>query len=164
MVPVLDLSASDFNELQARPVVKLVHFVLVLALADRATEVSLGPTDDEYRVTYRVGGVDYEMIPPPRQLGFAVSQVFKVVAELDICKSRIEQSGPLRVLAGSGSAEMVVSIRPTPRGEAVHVAIESNTTTQAEVRELLGSWVSRKVEEGRQKALWRKVWPFGRGA
>jgi type II secretory ATPase GspE/PulE/Tfp pilus assembly ATPase PilB-like protein len=75
---------------------QLAELVLLLALKDLASEVRFEPREEDYRVTYKCGGRDYEMVPPPRELAGRISQVFKIFAELDIRNRRTPQQGRFR--------------------------------------------------------------------
>src|SRR5438874_2223185 len=52
-------------EQDARPARKLLQMVFLLSVKDRATEIHLEPQQDAFRMTYKVGGTYYDMVPPP---------------------------------------------------------------------------------------------------
>ena len=53
---------------------------------------------------YRIDGVLYEMVPPPKHIAVALSSRIKVMANLDIAERRLPQDGriPLTVHGRSG--------------------------------------------------------------
>ena len=59
---------------EAAPVRKLLNMVLLLAIKDKASDIHFEPFEDEYKMRYRVDGVLYELVPPPRHLAPAISQ------------------------------------------------------------------------------------------
>jgi type II secretory ATPase GspE/PulE/Tfp pilus assembly ATPase PilB-like protein len=166
LLPTHELSADEFYRHDCQPVPKLVHMVLLLALKDRAAEITFEPQQSEYRLSYTVDGKVYDMVSPPLHLTAAISQVFKVLAELDTCNQRAAQVGKVQLLAGGGTADVLVSIWQTPNGDAVRVAIEANSTSAEEIHKQL-----MEYREGRRResvptswlqGLWRLVRNFGR--
>ena len=59
---------------EAAPVRKLLNMVLLLAIKDKASDIHFEPFEEEYKMRYRVDGVLYELVPPPRHLAPAISQ------------------------------------------------------------------------------------------
>ena len=53
--------AADSN-----PVRKLINLVLLQAIKDKASDIHFEPFEDEFKMRYRIDGVLYEMMPPPR--------------------------------------------------------------------------------------------------
>jgi type II secretory ATPase GspE/PulE/Tfp pilus assembly ATPase PilB-like protein len=128
-VPIYDLSIAELSRLDCSPVPKLVHMVLLLALKDRASDVRFDPQPESIRLTYCVDGIVYDMVPPPHWLASAIGQVFRNIAEFEYSDRRIAQSGRVRLIVGDGTAEIVVSLCPTPNGDLVHLTIESNSAS-----------------------------------
>ena len=52
-------------------VVRLLNLVLLQAIKDKASDIHFEPFEDEFKMRYRIDGVLYEMIPPPRAPGAA---------------------------------------------------------------------------------------------
>src|SRR5437762_1409910 len=92
--PTHVMSADD---IEYPPVRKIVDMVLLLALKDRATELQFDPIEAGYRICYRVNGEMHDLVPSPREIGGPISQVFKVLTNLDICNLRTAQFGKLRL-------------------------------------------------------------------
>jgi type IV pilus assembly protein PilB len=139
-IPIHVLSADDFEDENTVP--KLVKMVLLLATKDGASEILFEPQESSYRLRYQVAGKWYDMVPPPEHLGRRIAQVFKVMADLDICNARSPQEGRMRFALADGEAEMLVSIQPSPHGEAVRVSIVTNSMEKA-AKELLDAYLSR---------------------
>ncbi len=78
---------------EAAPVRKLLNMVLLLAIKDKASDIHFEPFEDEYKMRYRVDGILYELVPPPRHLAPAIASRIKVMANLDIAERRLPQDG-----------------------------------------------------------------------
>ena len=80
----------DLDELRmmidSNPVKKLLNLVLLQAIKDRASDIHFEPFEDEFKMRYRIDGVLYEMVPPPRHIAYAISSRIKVMANLDIAE------------------------------------------------------------------------------
>ena len=68
---------------------------------------------------YRIDGVLYEMIPPPKYIAAALSSRIKVMADLDIAERRLPQDGRISLTVQGNPVDLRVSILPTMFGESV---------------------------------------------
>ncbi|HQL64258.1 MAG TPA: ATPase, T2SS/T4P/T4SS family, partial [bacterium] len=75
------------------PVVKLFDLILLQTVRDNASDVHLEPFEKDFRVRYRVDGVLYDMVHPPKGLSFALFCRFKIMASMDIAERRLPQDG-----------------------------------------------------------------------
>ena len=79
------IDLDELKELsESNPVKKLLNLVLLQAIRDKASDVHFEPFEQEYKMRYRIDGVLYEMVPPPRHIAAALSSRIKVMADLDI--------------------------------------------------------------------------------
>jgi type IV pilus assembly protein PilB len=99
-------------------VVKLINLVLLQAIKDRASDIHFEPFEDEFKMRYRIDGVLYEMVPPPKHLGPAITSRVKVMANLDIAERRLPQDGRIELTVGGNPVDMRVAILPTMHGES----------------------------------------------
>ncbi len=131
----IDLEAiSEMAE--AAPVRKLLNMVLLLAIRDKASDIHFEPFEDEYKMRYRVDGVLYELVPPPRHLAPAISSRIKVMANLDIAERRLPQDGRIQLAIGSNNVDIRVSTLPTLFGESVVLRILDRTVVQLDLRKI----------------------------
>src|SRR3569623_3397049 len=92
----IDLEAIE-EMAEAAPVRKLLNMVLLLAIKDKASDIHFEPFEDEYKMRYRVDGVLYELVPPPRHLAPAISSRIKVMSTLDLAERRLPQDGRIQL-------------------------------------------------------------------
>ncbi len=114
----IDLDAV-MNAAEDNKVVKLLNLVLLQAIRDKASDVHFEPFEDEFKMRYRIDGVLYEMVPPPRYLAAAVVSRIKVMANLDIAERRMPQDGRIELTVGGNPIDLRVSVLPTMHGESV---------------------------------------------
>ena len=105
------------------PVVKLLNLVLIQAIKDKASDLHFEPFEDQFKIRYRVDGMLYEMIPPPRHLALAVTSRIKVMAGMDIAERRLAQDGRIELNMGGREVDLRISTLPTLYGESVVIRI-----------------------------------------
>jgi type IV pilus assembly protein PilB len=99
-------------------VVKLLNLVLMQAIKDRASDIHFEPFENEFKMRYRIDGVLYEMVPPPKQLGPAIISRIKVMGNLDIAERRLPQDGRIELTLGGNPVDLRIAILPTIYGES----------------------------------------------
>src|SRR5262245_26484979 len=85
---------------------------------------------------YRVDGVLYEMVPPPRHLSMAIATRIKVMSNLDIAERRLPQDGRIELNVGGNPVDMRVSVLPTMFGESVVIRVLDRTTVSLDLTKL----------------------------
>ena len=121
---------------EAAPVRKLLNMVLLLAIKDKASDIHFEPFEEEYKMRYRVDGMLYELVPPPRHLAPAISSRIKVMSNLDIAERRLPQDGRIELALGGNSVDIRVSILPTMFGESVVLRVLDRTVVQLDLNKL----------------------------
>ncbi|NLX60730.1 MAG: Flp pilus assembly complex ATPase component TadA [Phycisphaerae bacterium] len=115
-----NLDLSDVRSMsESQPVKKLLNLVLLQAIRDKASDIHFEPFEDEFKMRYRIDGVLYEMVPPPRHIAMAVTSRIKVMANLDIAERRVPQDGRIELNVGGNPVDLRVSVLPTMFGESV---------------------------------------------
>src|SRR5690606_18360404 len=97
-------------------VIKLLNLVLLQAIKDRASDIHFEPFENEFKMRYRIDGVLYEMVLPPKHLGPAITSRIKVMANLDIAERRLPQDGRIELTVGGHPIDLRVSVLPTMHG------------------------------------------------
>jgi type IV pilus assembly protein PilB len=131
----IDLEAIE-EMADAAPVRKLLNMVLLLAIKDKASDIHFEPFEEEYKMRYRVDGILYELVPPPRHLAPAISSRIKVMSNLDIAERRLPQDGRIQLALGGNSVDIRVSTLPTMFGESVVLRILDRTVVQLDLKRL----------------------------
>jgi type IV pilus assembly protein PilB len=126
MEDVAQRTASESIDLESleemantAPVRRLLNLVLLQAIQDRASDIHFEPFEDEFKIRYRVDGVLYEMVPPPRHLHLAMATRIKAMAELDIAERRRPQDGRVELDISGNPVDLRISTLPTMFGESV---------------------------------------------
>lgn len=114
------IDLADLRELaDLNPVKKLLNLVLLQAIKEKASDIHFEPFEDEFKMRYRIDGVLYEMVPPPRYIAMALTSRIKVMANLDIAERRMPQDGRIELALKGVPIDLRVAVLPTMFGESV---------------------------------------------
>ncbi len=118
-----DSESIDLDSLEemanTAPVRRLLNLVLLQAIQDRASDIHFEPFEDEFKIRYRVDGILYEMVPPPRHLHIAMATRIKAMCGLDIAERRRPQDGRVELEISGNPVDLRISTLPTMFGESV---------------------------------------------
>ena len=101
------------------PIIKLLNSLLFQAVKDRASDIHVEPYERVVEVRFRVDGILYPVISPPKVVQDALSSRVKILAGLDIAEKRLPQDGKIRLLVAGKDIDVRVSIIPTTYGERI---------------------------------------------
>jgi type IV pilus assembly protein PilB len=133
-------TSIDLDELkelsESNPVKKLLNLVLLQAIRDKASDIHFEPFETEYKMRYRIDGVLYEMIPPPKYIAAALSSRIKVMASLDIAERRLPQDGRISLTVQGNPVDLRVSVLPTMFGESVVLRVLDRSQVSFDIERL----------------------------
>jgi general secretion pathway protein E len=101
------------------PIIKLVNMILFQALKMRASDVHIQPYEDKLQVRYRIDGILYDMMMPPKKIQDAVISRIKIMGKMDIAERRLPQDGGCGVKLGESDVDIRISSVPTIYGERI---------------------------------------------
>jgi len=131
------IDLDELKELsESNPVKKLLNLVLMQAIRDKASDIHFEPFESEYKMRYRIDGVLYEMVPPPKHIAAALSSRIKVMASLDIAERRLPQDGRISLTVQNNPVDLRVSVLPTMYGESVVLRILDRSQMQLDLEKL----------------------------
>ncbi len=112
---------------------RLLNLVLLQAIKDKASDIHFEPFEDEFKMRYRIDGVLYEMIPPPKHLAMPIVSRVKVMSNLDIAERRMPQDGRIELIVNNNPVDLRVAILPTMFGESVVMRILDRGNVQLDL-------------------------------
>jgi general secretion pathway protein E len=101
------------------PVIRLLNSILFQAVKERASDIHIEPYERELEVRFRVDGLLYPMLSPPKVIQDALISRVKIMSGLNIAEKRLPQDGRIRVIVAGRDVDIRVSIIPTFFGERV---------------------------------------------
>ena len=138
---VSDEDSVDVDELEKStedaPVVKLVNLILTDAIKKNASDIHVEPYEKDFRVRYRIDGVLYEVMRPPKKLRNALTSRVKIMASLDIAERRLPQDGRIKLKMGRNQEmDYRVSSLPTLFGEKIVLRLLDKSNLQLDMTKL----------------------------
>ena len=125
-VEALELDA-DLTDVEAAvedaPIVKLVQAIMTQAVADRASDVHIEPTEKDVRVRFRVDGVLHEVMHSPKSIQNGLISRLKVMADLNIAEKRVPQDGRISMRVHTKQLDLRLATLPTVFGEKIVIRI-----------------------------------------
>lgn len=121
---------------ESNPVKRLLNMVLMQAIKERASDVHFEPFEHEFKMRYRIDGVLYEMVPPPKYIALAISSRIKVMANLDIAERRLPQDGRIPLVVHNQPIDLRVAVLPTVFGESIVLRILDRSNVSLDLDKL----------------------------
>ena len=121
---------------ESNPVKRLVNMVLLEAIRNRASDIHFEPFETEFKMRYRIDGVLYEMLPPPKSIAVAIASRIKVMSNLDIAERRLPQDGRIELVVSGNPVDLRVSVLPTIFGESVVMRVLDRSNVSLDLERL----------------------------
>ena len=142
----IDIDIIDADD--EAPIIRLVNAILSQAIKERASDIHIEPFERHISVRFRVDGVLYEIIQPPKRFHASVSSRVKVMAGLDIAEKRIPQDGRIKLKVAGREIDIRLSTLPTAHGERIVMRILDKTSVLKDLADIgMGSQVLVNVNE-----------------
>ncbi|BBO87461.1 type II secretion system ATPase GspE [Desulfosarcina ovata] len=119
IISEIEDTADLLEDTSDAPIIKLVNHIISQSVKARASDIHIEPYQDSFKVRYRVDGILYDLLTPPKWIQAALISRIKVMAKLNIAEKRLPQDGRIEVKLGSQSVDVRVSTLPTTFGERV---------------------------------------------
>ena len=122
----LDRLANELNEpadlldaTDEAPVIRLINSLLFQAVKRRASDIHFESYEKGLVVRYRIDGVLYPVLSPPKRLQASMLARLKIMAGLNIAEQRLPQDGRFGIRTAGKDVDLRVSVLPTSHGERV---------------------------------------------
>lgn len=129
------------------PIIKLVNNIFFQAVKRNASDIHIEPFEKEIRVRYRIDGVMYTAMNPPKRIQGALSSRIKIMAHLDIAEKRIPQDGRIAIKVGDKAYDIRVSVLPVVFGERIVMRLLDKSRTFTGLKDIGFSERDYKVIE-----------------
>ncbi|MDD4518942.1 MAG: GspE/PulE family protein, partial [Limnochordia bacterium] len=150
MDTLADLSEEDLEELGQlaqtseaiedvawkAPVVRLVDAIICEAYRKRASDIHLEPTQDGVSLRYRIDGILYEQLAPPKQLFSAIASRIKILSQMNIAEKRLPQDGKIRMKVGLADLDIRVATVPSVYGESLSLRLLDKSANLRSLQQL----------------------------
>lgn len=131
VVDLLDMESDD-----EAPIIRLVNSLLSQAVKDGASDIHVEPYERELVVRFRVDGVLYEIIRPPKRFQNSIISRVKIMGGLNIAEKRLPQDGRIRLKVAGRDFDIRVSSVPTTYGERIVMRLLDRTSAMRDLAEI----------------------------
>ncbi len=118
------------------PVVKLVNLMLSQAVKARASDIHIEHSHHELKIRYRVDGILYDMLSPPKHIQSALISRIKIMASMNIAEKRLPQDGRIEIRIADKNVDIRVSTIPVAFGERVVLRLLDKTNVLLKASDL----------------------------
>jgi general secretion pathway protein E len=101
------------------PIIRLVNSILFQAVRQRASDIHFESFERGLVVRYRIDGVLYPVLTPPKHFQASIIARMKIMAGLNIAEKRLPQDGRFAIRTAGKDVDLRVSVLPTSHGERV---------------------------------------------
>jgi type IV pilus assembly protein PilB len=116
--------------------ISLVDQIIGQALQERATDIHVEPQVRGLLIRYRVDGMLYEALTPPRAVYTGMVSRLKILSDMDIAERRAAQDGRFTFRAGGREVDIRVSAIPTIHGEKLVLRLLDKSSFNFSLRDL----------------------------
>ena len=132
----LEESADLLDDTSDAPIIKLVNHIISQSIKARSSDIHIEPYQDSFKVRYRVDGILYDLLTPPKWIQPSLISRIKVMADMNIAEKRLPQDGRFDVKVGAQDIDVRVSTIPTSFGERVVMRLLNKSSSVFELSQL----------------------------
>ena len=118
------------------PIIKLVNLMMSQAVKDHASDIHIEPTQNRVKIRYRVDGILYDRLSPPKHIQSTLISRIKIMAGMNIAEKRLPQDGRMMIRIAEKHIDIRVSTIPTAFGERVVLRLLDKTKVLLNVSDL----------------------------
>jgi len=115
----LEAAPDLIDSSDSAPIIRLLNRVLFQAVSERASDIHIEAGTEAVEIRFRIDGLLYDRLSPPKNYLPFLSSRIKVMAGLDIAEKRVPQDGRFQFTVAERNIDVRVSIIPTADGERV---------------------------------------------
>lgn len=134
----MDLSQVDgLAQLENQaPVVKFVNSLIFEAVKMRASDIHVQPFKERLLVRFRIDGILYDYVEPPKHAQEPIISRIKVMGGMDIAERLKPQDGRTTVFVGGREIDIRISVVPSSHGERTVLRLLDKSTRLYDLSEI----------------------------
>ncbi|NOY69517.1 MAG: type II secretion system ATPase GspE [Deltaproteobacteria bacterium] len=132
----IEETADLLDDTSDAPIIKLVNHVISQSVKIGASDIHIEPEQHSFKIRYRVDGILYDMLTPPKWMQASLVSRIKVMAKMNIAEKRLPQDGRFEVKIGNQSIDIRVSTIPISDGERVVLRLLNKSGSLFELTQL----------------------------
>ncbi len=117
IISEIEETADLLDDTSDAPIIKLVNHIISQSVKSGASDIHIEPYQNNFKIRYRVDGVLYDLLTPPKWMQSPLISRIKVMAKMNIAEKRLPQDGRFGVKIGDQNIDIRVSTIPITYGE-----------------------------------------------
>ncbi|MFO7816192.1 MAG: type II secretion system ATPase GspE [Desulfovibrionales bacterium] len=119
IISEIEETSDLLDDTSDAPIIKLVNHIISQSVKMGASDIHIEPYQDNFKIRYRVDGVLYDFLSPPKWMQSALTSRIKVMSKMNIAEKRLPQDGRFEVKIGDQNIDVRVSSIPITYGERI---------------------------------------------
>ncbi len=148
IISAVEETGDLLDDTSDAPIIKLVNLMLSQAVKARASDIHVEPYQSRIKIRYRVDGILYDMLSPPKHIQSTLISRIKIMAKLNIAEKRLPQDGRIEIRIGDKNVDIRVATIPTAFGERVALRLLDKSNVLLKLSDLGMSEEGLKVFNG----------------
>jgi len=136
IISEIEETADLLDDISDAPIIKLVNHIISQSVKARASDIHIEPYQDSFKVRYRVDGILYDLLSPPKWIQPTLISRIKVMAKMNIAEKRLPQDGRFDVKIGNQEIDVRVATIPISFGERVVLRLLNKSGSLLSLSEL----------------------------
>jgi len=136
IISEIEETADLLDDTSDAPIIKLVNHIISQSVKMGASDIHIEPYQDSFKIRYRVDGVLYDFLSPPKWMQSALISRIKVMSKMNIAEKRLPQDGRFEVKIGDQSIDIRVSSIPITHGERIVLRLLNKSSSLLQLPDL----------------------------
>jgi general secretion pathway protein E len=136
IISEIEETADLLDDTSDAPIIKLVNHIISQSVKGGASDIHIEPYQNNFKIRYRIDGVLYDLLAPPKWMQASLISRIKVMAKMNIAEKRLPQDGRFEVKIGDQNIDIRVSTIPITNGERLVLRLLNKSTSLLKLTDL----------------------------
>ena len=136
IITEIEETADLLDDTSDAPIIKLVNHIISQSVKMKASDIHIEPYQNSFKIRYRVDGVLYDFLSPPKWMQSALISRIKVMSKMNIAEKRLPQDGRFEVKIGDQAIDIRVSTIPITHGERIVLRLLNKSGSLLQLSEI----------------------------
>jgi general secretion pathway protein E len=136
IISEIEETADLLDDTSDAPIIKLVNHIISQSVKGGASDIHIEPYQNNFKIRYRIDGVLYDLLSPPKWMQASLISRIKVMAKMNIAEKRLPQDGRFEVKIGDQNIDIRVSTIPITHGERLVLRLLNKSTSLLKLTDL----------------------------
>jgi general secretion pathway protein E len=136
IISEIEETADLLDDTSDAPIIKLVNHIISQSVKGGASDIHIEPYQNNFKIRYRIDGVLYDLLAPPKWMQASLISRIKVMAKMNIAEKRLPQDGRFEVKIGDQNIDIRVSTIPITNGERLVLRLLNKSNSLLKLTDL----------------------------